>query len=312
VRPRLLHVLAAAAMIVAACGSSRPGIARTVETSASATPSAAATATAPAVHKLLVIVLENHSAQEALSQMPHLDGWAHRYGRATNYFAIAHPSLPNYLAIFGGSTFGVHSDCSVGSAGCVPRAPSVFGQTIEAGKTAKAYQESMTQHCQTTTLGRYAARHSPWPYWTNAAERRMCGAFDVPSGTLKGGALAHDVAAGTLPVTGEVTPDFCDDGHDCSLLTADNWLGRWIPALMSGRDYRSGNLTIVVTFDEDDASQANHVAFVAIDPRLHQKVVSLRCTHYCLTRWLDANAGVRLLRNGAGAPSLRAAFGLGR
>lgn len=316
VRRQPLSIVAAIAVIASACGAAHPGAARTPERStphavASSRGSAVRTAR-PAAHKLLVIVLENHSEREALAQMPHLAGWAHRYGRATDYFALAHPSLPNYLAIFGGSTFGVTSDCSVGHPGCVPPAPSVFGQTISAGKTARAYQESMTTNCQTTTAGRYAARHSPWPYWTNAAERRECRAFDVPSGTVQHGALARDVATATLPVTGELTPDFCDDGHDCSLSTADGWLARWVPELMSGRDYRSGHLTIVVTFDEDDSSQANRVAFVVIDPRLHHKVVARRCTHYCLTRWLDANAGVRLLRNASRAPSLRAAFGLSR
>jgi acid phosphatase len=186
----------------------------------------------------------------------------------------------------------------------------VFSQTISAGRTARAYQESMSQHCQTASAGRYAARHGPWPYWLDARERQLCRADDVPAGTPTGGALSHDIRTGNLPVTGELTPDLCNDGHDCPLSTADRWLGRWVPALRAGPDWRGGRLTIVITFDEDDYSAANRVAFVVLDPRLSHVVVRRACNHYCLTRWLDENAGVRLLRNAAFAADLRAAFHL--
>ena len=273
--------------------------------------SAARTSAAvPQRHKLLVIMLENHSGAEAMRAMPTLRNWAHRYGQAVDYHAITHPSLPNYLAIWGGGTFGVRSDCSVGAPGCRPAAPSVFAQTIAAGRTARAYQESMGRRCQSATAGRYAARHGPWPYWLSAREQRLCRTDDVPAGTRTRGAFAHDVASGTLPVTGELTPDFCHDGHDCSLSTADRWLGQWVAKARSGPDWRHGRLTIVITFDEDDGSAANRVAFVVLDPRLSHVVVRRACNHYALTRWLDENAGVRLLRHAAGAVDLRAAFGL--
>ena len=242
--------------------------------------------------------------------MPHLAVWADKFGQATNYSAVAHPSLPNYLAIWGGSTFGVTSDCSVGSAGCTPSGPSVFGQTLDAGKTATAYQESMTSNCQTSGGGGYAPRHGPWPYWQDSAERAGCTAHDVPSGTASSGALGDDINTGQLPITGEVTPNLCNDAHDCGLATFDGWLATWIPTLTAGPDYQSGDLTIIITFDEDDGSQNNTVAFIAIDPRLSAKTVTGTFNHYSLTKWLDDNAGVSELRNATTAPDLRAAFGL--
>lgn len=261
-------------------------------------------------HKVLVIIGENHSDQEALAHMPHLAGWAKSYGQATNYSAITHPSLPNYLAIWGGSTFGVSSDCGVGSSGCTPSGPSVFGQTLAAGKTATAYQESMGSPCQTSGSGGYAPRHGPWAYWQDSTERAACRQNDIASGTPSSGNLHDDIASGQLPITGELTPNLCNDAHDCSLATFDGWLAKWVPALMAGPDYRSGNLTILITFDEDDGSQGNDVALVAIDPRLSGKTVTGRFSHYSLTKWLDDNAGVPELRNAGSAPDLRAAFGL--
>jgi len=273
-------------------------------------PTTTSTAPASGGHKVLVFIEENHSLSEALSQMPHLSSWAKTYGQAGSYFAIGHPSLPNYLAIWGGSTFGVTSDCSVGQSGCIPTGPSVFGQTLAAGKTARAYQESMTSNCQTGGSGSYAPRHGPWPYWLDSTERNGCSANDVPSGTTSSGNLLNDVNSGSLPVTGEVTPNLCNDAHDCSLATADNWLAAWIPKVMAGPDYTSGKLTIIVTFDEDDSSQSNKVPFVIIDPRVSAKSVTATFNHYSLTRWLEDNAGVSTLRNAATAPDLRAAFGL--
>ena len=242
--------------------------------------------------------------------MPHLASWAKTYGQADNYSAVAHPSLPNYFAIWGGSTFGVTSDCAVGEAGCIPTGPSVFGQSLAAGETAIAYQESMLSSCQTSDSTNYAPRHGPWPYWLDGAERRACRANDIPSGTAASGRLVNDINTGQLPITGELTPNLCNDAHDCSLDTFDGWLARWIPTLMAGPDYRSGDLTIIITFDEDDGSQSNHVAFVVIDPRLSARTVTGSFNHYSPTKWLDDNAGVTELRNAATASDLRAAFGL--
>lgn len=267
-----------------------------------------------APHKVMVIIDENHNRTQAEASMPYITGLGNQYGHATGYNAITHPSLPNYLAIWGGSTFGVTSDCSVGSSGCVPTAPSVWGQDLAVGVTAKAYQESMTSNCQTGGSGSYAPRHGPWPYWTNATERGYCNANDVPMGTTTSGNLLNDINSGNLPVTGEMTPNLCNDAHDtCTgtpLTTADNWLKGWIPKLMAGPDYQAGNLTIIVTFDEGDSS-SNNVLFVVIDPRLNAKTVTGSFNHYALTKWLDDNSGVSDLRSAATAGDLRAAFGLG-
>ncbi|HYS43648.1 MAG TPA: alkaline phosphatase family protein [Geobacteraceae bacterium] len=266
-----------------------------------------------AVHKTMVILEENHNRTQAEAGMPYLVSLENQFGKATGYNAITHPSLPNYLAIWGGSTFGVTSDCSVGSSGCIPSPPSAWGQALAAGSTAKAYQESMTSNCQTGGSGSYAPRHGPWPYWTDSTERAGCNANDVPMGTTVSGNLLNDINSGSLPVTGEMTPNLCNDAHDScggdALAHADAWLQGWVPKLMAGPDYQAGNLTIIVTFDEGDSNQ--NVLFAVIDPGLSAKVVTGSFNHYALTRWLDDNAGVSELRNAASAGDLRAAFGLG-
>lgn len=271
-------------------------------------PAPTPTPTVVAHHKVMVIVEENHSEADVMSGMPYLTGLASKYGHASDYTAITHPSLPNYIAIGAGSTLGVADDADPASHRLT--SSSVFDQTIAAGKTAKVYAEGMTSNCEAVNDGGYAVRHNEWPYFSSPASSKNCGTYDVPMGSTTSGHLLTDITAGQLPVTGQMTPNTCNDAHDCSLSVADNWLSQWLPVLMNGPDYKAGNLTIIATFDEA-FSNGNNVAFVVIDPRLHATIVHGLYNHYSLTKWLDDNAHVADLNQAASAGDLRAAFGLG-
>ena len=238
--------------------------------------------------------------------MPFLYGVARRYAYATDYRAITHPSLPNYLAIVGGSTLGV-SDDENPSAHAL-HGPSVFGQTLSKGGTARLYAEALPSPCARTSAGAFAVRHAPWAYFVD--ERAVCRTGMVAAGTPGSGRLAHDIAAGTLPTTGMLIPDLVHDAHDGSLTEADAWLQGWLPRLTAGPDFRSGRLAIVVTADEDDYTRANTVLTVVLAKSLQHKVVATPLTHYSLTRFIDEVAGAKPLRLAANATSLGKAFGL--
>jgi acid phosphatase len=246
-------------------------------------------------------MIENHSLDQMRQGMPFTYGLAQHYGYATDYHAIAHPSLPDYLAIAGGSTFGVTDD-NPPSAHPVHGA-SVFDQALGMGKTAGLYAEGMPSNCATVDSNQYAVRHNPWAYFVD--ERAACGRYDVPLTALPG-----DVQGGRLPNAGMVIPDICNDAHNCGLATADNWLRDQVGAVMSGPDWASGHLAIVITADEDDYSSGNVVLTVVVHPSLHGVVVSSPLGHYSLTRFYDEALGAAPLRNAAAAPSLAAAFGL--
>ena len=274
-------------------------------TTTTSTTTTTTTPATPGSGKVMVIMEENHSQSQTYASMPYLAGLASTYGKATRYFGIGHPSLPNYLELWGGSAFGVTNDCGVGCGPTGAADTTVWDQTIAAGGTAKAYQESMVTNCQTSGGAGYVARHSPWPYFTNTTSRANCAAHDVPLT-----ALQSDITAGALPVTGEITPNLTDDWHDGTAAQADAFLKTWVPALMAGPDYTAGRLTIVIVTDEDDGSAANNVAFTVVNPALHGVTVTTTANHYALTRWLEDNAGVAHLGGAAAAVDLRAAFGL--
>jgi acid phosphatase len=258
------------------------------------------------VDKILVIMEENHSTEEVFpAGMPYLWHLARRYGYASDYTAITHPSLPNYLAIFTGSAFNDPPDCSPGP-GCSYPGPSVFGQALAVGKTARAYQESMPAPCDHSDSGNYAVRHNPWAYIP--AEAAACRAGDVPAGTPSGGALVSDVRAGTMPNAGLLTPNLIHDAHDATLGQADAWLRQWIPVIMSGPDWRHQRLAIAVVFDEGD--NTNQVPFVLIAPGLSGTVIHQPLDHYTLTRLIDTLISAPPLRRAAGAPNLAQQLGL--
>ncbi len=319
-RVRLAAFGLAACLLAVGCSS----------TSATSSTSAASPATAPSTglasasatigagtspsaapggpRKILVIMEENHSIQQVFPDgMPYLWSLARRYGYASGWSDVGHPSLPNYLAIFGGSAFGEPTDCTP-SPGCTYPGPTVFGQALSRGETARAYEESMPQPCDPNSSGQYDVNHTPWPYFPR--EAASCRSDDVPAGTPAAGALVSDVRGGTLPTVGLVTPNLMDDGHDGTLAQADAWLQTWIPVLMSGPDWRKGRLAIVVVFDEGETTE--QVPFVLMAPGLSGVTVSAPADHYALTRLIDHFAGAPPLRQASSAADVTSLFGLGR
>jgi acid phosphatase len=256
----------------------------------------------------LLIVEENHSATDALRGMPYLAATARRYGYATNARAVSHPSLPNYLALAGGSTFGVTDDRGPSAHPVAGR--SVFDQAVAAGKPARVYAESMRTNCQQSSGSSYAVKHNPWTYFSDAVSRRSCSRYDVPSGTTSSGPLLRDTRAGALPTVAMLVPNICNDAHSCSLATADSWLKQWLAVIWSGPDWRAGRLAIVVTFDENDGGSPNNVLTVVISKRTTHVVTNSPLTHYSWTKYADELLRAPLLRGAATATSLRTPFNL--
>ena len=296
-------------LLAAGCGSGPAagvGHAASPGRSGSPKPSAAAPAAGGAVRKIFVIMEENHDPGEIFpAGMPYLWSLATRYGRAPAWRQIMHPSLPNYLAIFGGSAFNGPQDCDPGP-GCTYPGPTVFGQALARGLAARSYEESMPQPCDRSSSGNYDVNHNPWAYFPSEAAR--CRADDVPAGSPAGGALVSDVRSGNLPAVGLLAPNLMHDAHNGTLAQADAWLRTWIPVLQSGPDWHAGRLAIVVVFDEGDTT--DFAPFVLIAPGVSGAVVRAPLNQYALTRLIDEIIGAPLLRQAAHAPGIAPLFGL--
>jgi phosphatidylinositol-3-phosphatase len=210
----LLPVLA----VLAGCGQASPGRALSLGRTR-ALPSSRTS-------HVVVIVMENAEYGEVIgsAKAPYVNSLARRYGLATQSFAITHPSLPNYLALTSGSTQGIGSDCS----GCAVSATNIVDQ-LEAAKISwRAYLEDLPGPCfHGAGAGAYAKKHNPFAYYRDIARsparcRKLVGFAR----------LAADLRAGSLPSYAWISPNLCDDGHDCGVAAGDRFLARTVPALL--------------------------------------------------------------------------------
>jgi phosphatidylinositol-3-phosphatase len=231
----LTAVAVATALSVMACGSSvRQG---TIQTRPSATIRLAG---GPPSH-IVVIVMENEEYPDVIgsAQTPFINLLAKHYALATGMYAVTHPSLPNYLALTGGSTFGIDSDCTSCSVGTT----SIVDQLEQAHISWKAYMEDLPHPCfMGSEWGDYAKKHDPFMYYTRIA--------DVSSRCIKVvpmTQLALDERANTLPTFVWITPNLCHDMHDCDLITGDQFLLKLVPPLLRALGSRG---LLIITWDE--------------------------------------------------------------
>jgi phospholipase C len=230
----------------------------------------------------------------------YLNQLAAKCGLATNYSAITHPSLPNYLAATSGSDWGIADD---NPPAAHPLAhPSIFSQVAAERMTWRSYDESMPAHCALSSSGQYAVKHNPAAYY--AGIRRACSRWDVP---------LSDLRLDRLPSFVFVTPNVCDDMHNCSVSIGDAWLKRWVTRILASSVYGSGTTALFVTFDEGSGS-SNRVATIVVSPTTPPGArARARFDHYSLLKTTEQMLGISTYlghANDRSTRSMRPAFHL--
>jgi hypothetical protein len=236
----------------------------------------------PDFTRVVVIVFENHEATEIVGNRsaPTFNGLARRYASMTNYDAVAHPSLPNYLALVSGSTQGISSDCT----DCIVQARSLADTLEAAGKTWKTYAEGLPYPGFTGgSAGRYAKKHDPFLYFRDVVDLRARRTRVVPFTRL-----AHDLVRRRLPDFSLVIPNLCNDMHDCSVATGDAWLKTHVVPLLRSPLLRGG--VVFVVFDEgtSDTGGGGRVDALALGPTVQRGSKFTKATnHYGLLRTIE-------------------------
>jgi len=241
--------------------------------------------------------MENHSYSEVIgsASAPYENQLAGQCGSASRMFAESHPSLPNYIAMTSGSTQGITDDN--GPAAHPLAVPSVFSLTSGGWRSL---EESMPSNCDLSDSGQYAVRHNPAAYYTNI--RTECATLDVPLG------VTPDVSARFT----FVTPNLCNDTHDCSVQTGDTWLQGFLPKVFGSAEYQAGRTAVFLTWDEDDSSMSNQIPTLVIAPSVVPGTApTATFNHYSLLRTTEEMLGLSpLLGSSATATSMRSAFNL--
>ena len=258
-------------------------------------PAAAAAPSPAGPSHTILIVLENHEFDEVVDnpELPYFNRLARSGALATSYFGVTHPSLPNYLALFAGSTFGIAENCT----DCVARGPNLATQLSRAGVSWRAYMGDLPHPCYAgASYDSYAKRHNPFAYFPSiAAVPARC--RDVVPETR----LRADLRRRRLPEFSWLTPDLCDDAHDCSLAEADEHLRATVPRILR----RLGpHGLLVVTFDEGTSDGGccglpggGRVATVLVGPEVPPATEIRRpANHYSLLACLEDRFGLPRLR----------------
>jgi chitodextrinase len=245
------------------------------------------------------IFMENHAYEQIVgsSAAPFENQLAGQCGLATNYHAISHPSLPNYVAATSGSTQGITDDNPPSSH--LLNVENIFHQ-LPAGQS-RSLEESMTSNCQQADAGNYVVHHNPEAYYTNVLTD--CANYDVPLGSTP------DLSAKFT----FVKPNICNDMHDCSIQTGDTWLQGFFQKLYATPQWQAGNTAVFLTFDEDDGSHNNHVYTAVVAPSVKPGTQSATAfDHYSLLRTAEDLLGLPAIGNAASATGMESAFNLGQ
>jgi phosphatidylinositol-3-phosphatase len=272
----------------------------------SPSPASASAGGLPDFPYVWIIVLENHGYADVVGapSMPYVNGLIGRYGLAERSSGVSRPSEPNYLALFSGSTHGVHDDGNHDI-----DAPTVADQIEASGRTWREYAENRPPDCFTGSsasggrdgTGAYRRKHAP------------AISFD---------AIRNDPArcANLVDLTafhpGDVTysliiPNQCHDAHDCGLDQADRWLASFVPTITDSQAFASGGL-LIVTFDEDAGNDPSggHIATVVASPHVPAGFRSDQPhDHYSVLRTIEDAWGLDCLADACDATPMREFFG---
>ncbi|HEX5941170.1 MAG TPA: alkaline phosphatase family protein [Anaerolineales bacterium] len=193
---------------------------------------------------IAIIMFENKEFGSVIGNplMPTYNRLAREYSLLTQYYAIQHPSLPNYIALMGGDTFGIDTNCN----DCFIDAPSLPDLIEASGRTWKTYQEDMPEPCFLGSTNLYAQKHNPFIYFDPIRlNPERCARSVVPLT-----ALQTDIATNALPNFMFIKPNICNDSHDCSLDVSDAWLTNLLNTLIPALDATGQAYFVAMLFEE--------------------------------------------------------------
>ncbi len=252
----------------------------------------------PAFDHIFLIILENKDARKVAGNpsAPYINELASQYGSATQYYGVTHPSLPNYLALTGGDTFGIASDCT----DCFVNEDNLADQIEASGRSWKAYLEAMPSPC---FLGNanplYKQKHNPFIYYDSIrTDPKRCGQ------TVPLDQLANDLNSDQVPDFVWITPDMCNDMHDCPVETGDAWLKLWVSQILASKAWQQDSV-LFITFDEGKSDNTEGCCTYAAGGRVVTLVISpyvppgfksdVAYSHYSLLRTIEVAWGLPLL-----------------
>ncbi len=270
-------------------------------------PSSTPAPAVPRFSRIGFIVLEGKEYDSVVGDrdMPYFNLLASSYALLTQYYAPAEASLPNYLALLGGETFGVTDDCE--DRDCRIAAPSLPDLIEASGRTWKTYQDDMPAPCFAQDAGRYLRRHNPFIFFDSIrANAERCFLRVAPLTELDA-----DLAADALPDFFFISPDICYSSQECGLNFADEWLKQELTKIYPALEATGEPFLLVVTWDKGQSPATccglhppggGRVATILISPLAKRSFQDHTLySHYSLLKTVAESWGLPFLGRAADA-----------
>jgi acid phosphatase len=251
-------------------------------------PPVAAGASTPA--HIVIVVEENHSAANVIGNKdaPFMNQLAAAGALMTRSYAETHPSEPNYLALFSGSTLGLSSDACPVDGGS---APNLASELLAAGYTFAGFAEDLPAVGATTcSAGKYARKHAPWVNFTNVPA-----ATSVPFAAFN----ARDDYS-SLPTVSFVIPNLDNDMHDGTIAQADSWIAANLTRYANWAAVN--NSLLILTWDEDDNGGDNQIPTVVYGANVKPGQYAEPISHYNVLSTIEQMYGLNKTGLAANAP----------
>jgi hypothetical protein len=252
----------------------------------------------PSLGHLYLVLMENKDYHRVIGspEAPFINSLASRYTLAEQYYTVANPSLPNYLALLSGSTLGVDNDCT----DCFFDAPNLADEIEAHGRTWRSYQEDLPGPCFLgVSAGGYALRHNPFLYFRAIRDDPQRCQNVVPLDQLE-----IDQASGTLPDLVWVTPNLIHDMHDGSVADGDRWLAPFVSSVLESSAWQP-NDAFVLVWDEGNTpvdagccggGTGGHVPMIIVTQTGTSGTrITRRLTHYSLLASIEQAWGLPAL-----------------
>jgi acid phosphatase len=278
----------------------------------------------PAYDHIVVVIMENHGYDQIVGNpnAPYINNTLIPGGALfTDSHAVTHPSQPNYIALFSGSTQGVTGDPNI--SGMVPpnqpqwplNAPNLGAQLLNSGKTYAGYSENLPgvgSTADTADGGLYAAKHNATVMFQNGvgSNQPLNGNLLPSSVNLPYTSFPDANHFDQLPSVAFVAPNQVNDMHNGNdpqaIINGDTRLGNNIESYRQWAN--THNSLLIVTWDEDEFTTANHIATIFDGAHVLPGQYGETINHYNVLRTIEAANGLPGIGGAANLSPITDAF----
>lgn len=249
------------------------------------------------IDHIVIIVDENRpfSALVNNPDAPYINQVMKQGSYTTNYKAV---SKNPYIALTSGSLTHIPNSCNPQIAKCQTLVANITDEIEASGRTWDMYAESMPKSCDFKDTKKYTVRHNPFLFYPSiSGNAKQCKNQIVSFSDFQ-----SDLDSRSLPNYSFISPNLCNDMHNCNIKTGDAWLAKNVPKILSSYAFTKQNSLLVITWDEG-SKKDNKVLTIFLGPAAKRGYVSNRSyNHYSVLRTVESVWALKpLTANDSGA-----------